>query len=107
MAAVPITIVGIITNSKGESDQVTLVGLSHITGLEVGGGPVYPPEIWGPNDPRPTPPIHIPPPPTEVPPGNPDEDGMVKDPPAGGGWGYNATFGWGYFPMKSGAGPKK
>ena len=38
----------------------------------VGGGPVYPPGIWGPTDPRPTPPIVIPPenvpPEIEVPP---------------------------------------
>ena len=45
--------------------------------------------IWGPNDPRPTPPIHLPvpePPEPEVPPGTPP-DTVVKSAPAGG-WGY-------------------
>lgn len=106
MAAVPITIIGIVTNSSGQSDQVTLVGLAHITGLGVGGGPIIPPTTTPP-DAHPEHPIVIPPPPDGVPPGTPDDDGMVKDPPPNGGWGYNEKFGWGYFPGKSGAGPKK
>jgi hypothetical protein len=47
----------------------TLDGNMYDPGLGVGGGPVYPPEgggesppgIWGPTDPRPTPPIYFPP----------------------------------------------
>jgi len=74
------------------------------------GGPGFPPvaghpmpdpplTIWGPNDPRPTHPIVIPPPPGDV--GTPPPEG-VKPPPEGGGWGYSPQYGWGYFPMHGG-----
>jgi len=56
--------------------------------------PIYiPPQIWGPNDPRPTPPIVIVPP--------PPPDGGSKPPPPEGGWGYSPEYGWGYFPPSS------
>lgn len=97
---------------------------------QIGGGPVYPPGIWGPNDPRPTPPIYLPPvqpggpplviwgpndprptPPIHLPPAPPDvepppPDMAVKPPPEAGGWAYVAPWGWGYFPKGSSPGPK-
>jgi hypothetical protein len=110
MPAVPITIVGSETSGETTS-QVTITGIAFITGLEVGGGPVmpptapghpehpiyHPPGIWGGgNVPMPTPPIYLPPMPSEPPPGN-----AAKPPPPGGGWGYHPDFGWGYFPPQS------
>jgi len=117
MAATPITIVGIETRDDGTSGNVTIVGMASITGLGVGGGPAVPPGQPthpivippGPDDPHPAHPIVIPEPPTEppidVPPGPPVDD-MVKPPPAGGGWGFNPMYGWGYFPGAGGKGPK-
>lgn len=61
--------------------------------------PLNPPGIWGGgNAPMPTPPIALPPKPTEPPSG-----GGNKPPPATGGWGYvnDPGFGWGYFPAQS------
>lgn len=95
MAAVPITITGMEVRDDGTSGNVTIVGMASLTGLGVGGGPApggQPPTIWdpkppyvdiggpgpqpggpvgiwGPNDPRPTQPIVIPPGPT-APPGS-------------------------------------
>lgn len=130
MAAVPITIVGIETKDDGTSGQVTIVGMASLTGLGVGGGPIMPPDkppgIWGPTDPRPTPPIYLPPiipggPPINIgahpehpivlPPPPPDTTpsppGMaVKPPPDAGGWAYVQPWGWGYFPSGATAGPK-
>lgn len=65
--------------------------------------------IWpGPGPlPHPEHPIVLPDPPTEVPPGENLPDGMVKDPPPEGGWGYNRVHGWGYFPGPTTPGPKK
>ena len=62
MSEVPITISGVLYDKLNRtSTPVTLEGLASKT---VGGGPIIPSdpplEIWGPNDPRPTPPIHIP-----------------------------------------------
>lgn len=66
MAAVPIIISPCVIYDKlGRTQEVAAVmGMAQIAGLGVGGGPVYPPEggggpdhIWGPTDPRPTPPI--------------------------------------------------
>jgi hypothetical protein len=52
MAAIPITIVGTLTSGAkdGGSEQVTLVGIASLTGLEVGGGPMPggpPLGFWG------------------------------------------------------------
>lgn len=128
MAAVPITIIGIATSEQGEAKNVTIVGLAHLTGLSIGGGPILPDEkpprpplgIWpGPGDPdyptglpRPEPPIVIPKPPVDPPPDlpplpDPPPDDMVKPPPPDGGWGYNPKYGWGYFPGPTHAGPKR
>ena len=134
MAAVPVTIVGIETRDDGSSSNVTIVGLASLTGLAVGGGPMPggpPPQIWGPTDPRPTPPIAgIPglpgyePPltiwgptdprpthPIVIPPPPPDVDqpppAGVKPPPPDGGWGYSPDYGWGYFPGPTQASPKR
>lgn len=47
--------------------KIVIVGEMFYSDLGIGGGPVYPPEkppgIWGPTDPRPTPPIVAPKPP--------------------------------------------
>lgn len=59
MAAVPITISGVLCDKYGRTIQpVTIVGEATITGLGVGGGPIIPPSggsppvIWpGPGDP--------------------------------------------------------
>jgi|SRR5215472_3540204 len=85
MAAVPIQITGVLWDHADKSGKkVTLMGDASISGLVIGGGPIVPPDtsppdpgepplgIWGPTDPRPTPPIHIPPtPPTDGQPGIP------------------------------------
>lgn len=56
--------------------------------------PIFlPPVIWGPDDPRPTPPIVIPPYPTEPPP-----EGWV--------WGYTARYGWVAVPPGGGGKPQ-
>lgn len=76
-----------------------------------GDGPVH---IWGPTDPRPTPPIWWPGYPNN-PPDNirpPDEFPdppveAVKPFPPDGGWGYSERTGWVYKPGSGTAGPKK
>ncbi len=127
MSAVPITITGILTTENG-AGNATFVGMASLTGLGIGGGPIVPdekpPHIWGPTDPRPTPPIHlgpggdiggppvigggpiIPPPPIDVPPGEPNADGFIKDPPSNGGWGYHTKYGWMFDPGDSKPGPR-
>jgi len=53
--------------------------------------------------------LPVPQPPTEPPidPEEPPGDLVVKAPPQGQpGWGYVSTWGWGYFPGTTGAGPK-
>jgi len=114
MAGVEVTITGMLYDRINRTTQnVVLVGEAMLTGLGVGGGPVYPggpdeppprpqprpPGIWGPTDPRPTPPIYIPPKPVD-PPVDPQPPGdlVVKPPPEGGGWAYVSAWGWGYFP---------
>lgn len=71
MTAVPLTVVGTLTGKDG-SENVTLVGMATITGLEVGGGPGpgypahpiapggRPPSVW-PSPGHPAHPIVIPP----------------------------------------------
>lgn len=55
MAAVPVTIVGILTTDQG-STNATMVGMASLTGLGVGGGPIMPP-----SDAHPEHPIVLPP----------------------------------------------
>lgn len=142
MAAVEVTITGVLYDKLNRTtQQVVLIGEASYTGLGIGGGPVippaspgvpthpiyYPPGIWGPTDPRPTPPIANVPgidnpnppgfgahpehpiviPPNEIPPDGPaDDSGFIKPPPEGGGWGYHPTYGWMYDPPTSKPGPK-
>lgn len=62
MAAVPVTIVGILTTDGG-STNATMVGMASLTGLGVGGGPIVPP-----SDAHPEHPIVLPPDKPSVPP---------------------------------------
>ena len=128
MAGVEVTITGILYDRAARTQQnVTLIGEALLTGLGVGGGPVYPepkpPGIW----PSPGHPAHpiapggrpgwggpvdpgwgvegpaIPPKPEEPPPGGAD-----KPPPEGGGWGFVSEWSqWGYFPGEDAAQPKR
>ena len=142
MAAVEVTISGLLFDKLNRTTQhVVIVGDASLTGLGVGGGPIQPPQggqppgIWGPTDPRPTPPIAgIPglpgspgqqphpehpivyPPDVGPPDGGqpPSEPGSDKPPPPQGGWGWVATWDdpsvpaqWGYFPGPQGAGPRR
>lgn len=68
MASVLVQIDGVIWDDADKSGKkVTIYGQMFRPDLGVGGGPIYPdpkppgqpPGIWGPNDPRPTPPIHL------------------------------------------------
>ena len=111
MAAIDVTITGVLFDKVNRTAQpVVLIGEASYTGLGVGGGPVIPPGqppgIWGPNDPRPTPPIHLGPggdiggppvvgggpiiPPPQLPPDmtpQPGDPTTALPPPAGsGGW---------------------
>lgn len=81
MAAVEVTISGMLYDKLNRTTQnVVLIGEATLTGLGVGGGPIFPPPsggggnppgIWGPTDPRPNPPI------ANVPPGsNPNPPGF-------------------------------
>src|SRR5262245_20163398 len=120
MATVPVMINGVLFDKQWRTSRpVVVMGEANIVGLEVGGGPIYPEgpgsppgvptfPIWGPPGvdwpsgpgypPSAQHPIVIPPPPTE-PPTEPIPPGEgIKPPPAGGGWGYSPTYGWGYFP---------
>src|SRR5262245_41919248 len=109
MAQVPVTINGVAypKNKKDPPMPVTIVGYAWLTGLTPDQSPpADQPGIWGPNDPRPTPPIAMPP--AETPPPDiPTTPSDPKPPPPGGGWGWSPTFGWGYFPGSGGAGPKR
>lgn len=112
MAAVPVTLSGVLYDKTNKTQQVvTFIGLASITGLGVGGGPIEPPPdiqpepplvIWGGgNEPFPTPPIVIPPCPDQ-PPTSPEK------PHEGWNWSF-AKSGWYflYVPGKGEAGPKK
>lgn len=114
MAAIPVEIRGTLYDLLSRtSRQVYIVGEAARSDLSIGGGPVYPPAggggdgIWGPPDPRPQPPIHLPP--DVGPPGGgaPPPDGGDKPPPENGGWGFVAEWSqWGYFPGPGQAQPK-
>lgn len=150
MAAVKITINGVICDMYGRtiSGPVKIVGEAMYSDRGVGGGPLpggggpvdpgygypetpvdpgygipegRPPHIWGPTDPRPTPPIALPPGypgapphvehPIVLPPTLPDlpppPEGATKPPPSDqGGWGYYDGR-WGYFPGPGEPGPKR
>jgi|SRR6516164_1656948 hypothetical protein len=131
MAAVPITIQGVIyPNAKGRAagDQpfkATIVGYAWNPSLSIGGGPIegQPPAGGPPGEPthpivppggypHPEHPIANPPPvdppvPPEIPPGDGDPaTGFIKAPPASGGWGFHEDLGWVYYPG-SGGGPKR
>ena len=136
MAAVPVTITGVLFDKYARTSQlVTLMGEATITGLGVGGGPMppqgpvdpsygipeggkpthpiyYPPHIWGPPDMPPgfwgggLGPGVKPQPPIPPKPTEPPEDGVGKPPPPEGGWGYHPEYGWGYFPPSTEPSPK-
>ena len=135
MAEVPIQINGILWNKVWKrGEPVVLYGMASIVGLEVGGGPIMPPEGGGgepgiptfpiagyPDFPYPSQPIYRPgypggsPPPNlpggrppEQPPEGPaDENGFIKPPPEGGGWAFHEQYGWMYKPQEGQAGPKR
>ena len=100
MAVVPVTFNGVMyPKGKAAGDKpvpCVFIGSAWITGLR--------PDI----DP-PVPPVDPPTePPTEPPVSTPIKDLLtvvLKEPPAGGGWGWFPEYGWLYAP--SGAGPKK
>lgn len=118
MAEVPITIVCMIypKNKTVEPYPATIRGFAHISDLQVGGGPILPPDevppvdpplvIWGgPFDPpHPEHPIVLPDPPVppeQIPPGNP---------PWHEGWNWSvAKSGWYYLyiPSESDARPRR
>jgi hypothetical protein len=123
MAGVPVTISGVLYDKTARTQRpVLIIGEASLTGLSVGGGPVFPdetpPGIWGPTDPRPshpiapggpppgiwggggvpmpTPPIYIPVPP------EPEEPPAAGD---GGNWEYTLRFGWVWVPTGGGGKP--
>ena len=119
MAAVPITIVGMLyaKDKTIPPTRVSIVGVEWNPALSIGGGPVYPPaekppgpptEIW-PNPPEgvapiPEHPIVIPPPPDEIPP--PDQAPAKPHE----GWNWSAQkSGWYYIyvPGEGEGTPKK
>lgn len=130
MAVVPITINGVAypKNKKDPPYPVTIVGYAWITGLHPDQSPPAdqphpehpiviipptdpedPPIIWGPNDPRPTHPIVLPPT-DEAPPDTPLDQlftMVAKEPPASGGWGWFPEYGWVYSTGEGGASPKR
>ena len=135
MAEVPVTMNGVLYDLYNRTTQrVVFIGDASLTGLGVGGGPIVPPgqppggggqppgyptfPIAGyPDFPYPSQPIYRPgypggsPPPSLRPPEQPpegptDDNGFVKPPPGDGGWSYHETYGWGYYPGTTAAGPK-
>jgi len=84
MAAVNVTLVGTFTSADGTSVGGTFTGSMHYTDLGIGGGPAQPPlGIWGPTDPRPTPPIYLPPGGGGQPPGVPTHPIVIPPTPPG------------------------
>jgi hypothetical protein len=118
MAAVNVTLDGMLYDLLNKSSQrVVFIGDASLTGLSVGGGPVYPSlppvmpgppgfptfPIWGPPGielpPRPGyPPVagHPLPPVPDLPPGfpNPPPEGSKPPPQSGWGWAYDPNTGW-------------
>lgn len=114
MAAVEVTISGVLYDKHARTTRpVVIIGEASLTGPGVGGGPIIPPDpgqpgdppgIWGPGDPRPQPPIELPPggggrPGDIVPPmpGQPPQQPDQPKPPENG-WAWHPAYGWGYFP---------
>jgi len=101
MAEIPVTINGVIyPKGKSADDKpvpCVIVGKAWVTGLEIGGGPVYPPDQPPPVDP----PIEEPPPDLA-----PNVTMVAKPPPPEGGWGWFPEYGWLYYP-KDAAQPKQ
>jgi hypothetical protein len=106
MAAVPVIINGVLMpKGKGAGDKpvpAVFIGALSIQGLEVGGGPVIPPDA-----PPVDPPID--PPPTDPGPG---VAVVIKPAPVTGGWGIatdtsGQQFKWFFTPGAGGAGPKR
>ena len=105
MAAVPVILNGIMyPKAKGANDKpvpAVFCGYLSIQGLEVGGGPIIPPDA---------PPIDPPidPPPTDP---GPSVVVVVKPAPVTGGWGLatdaDHSFKWFFVPAQGGAGPKR
>ena len=105
MAAVPVIINGVMypkakgSGSTGQAVPAVFIGALSIQGLEVGGGPVIPPDA---------PPIDPPidPPPTDPGPG---VAVIIKPAPVTGGWGIatdtSGQFKWFFTP--GAAGPKR
>ena len=122
MAHIPVTINGVAfpKNKKDPPFPVTIVGYAWITGLEVGGGPIIPPDqvppvdpplvIWGgPIDPYPDHGLPEPPMPPDQPPTDPP-------PKPHEGWNFNTggnpdypNAGWYYVyvPKPGQPGPKR
>ena len=107
MAAVPVIINGVMmpkTRAAGDKPvPCVITGFASIAGLEVGGGPVIPPD---------TP---VDPPPVDPPVDPPPSEGagiavVIKPAPATGGWGLATKGGalsWFFVPGQGGAGPKR
>src|SRR5262249_9197630 len=106
MSAVPIIINGVMMPKSKDAGSkpvpAVFIGYATIQGLEVGGGPVIPPDQPVP----PNPPMDVPRP--ENPP--PSLAVVIKPAPVTGGWGLAGQGGqlqWFYAPGSSGAGPKR
>ena len=103
MAAVPVILNGVMypkakgSGSTGQAVPAVFIGALSIQGLEVGGGPIIPPDA---------PPID--PPPTDP---GPNVAVVVKPAPVTGGWGIatdtSGQFKWFFTPGAGGAGPKR
>ena len=122
MSMVPVILSGVFypKNKKDPPLVGTFVGNAAIQGLHPDntppsggeGGEQPPLEIWGPNDPRPTPPIWwegFPdnPPDNVRPPEDFPNPGPVKPFPPDGGWGYSDRTGWVFKPPAGAATPKR
>src|SRR6516165_1113105 len=98
MSAVPVILNGVFMPSGKTADDVpikgTMIGYLSIQGLEIGGGPIIPPDVDPPPiDPPPVDPPVNPPPSVAI---------VVKPAPVTGGWGIatdsSQKFQWFYTP---------